>query len=63
MTWFRRAPKSPNDARAALAKSVDDLHGSVQMRLEAQEVAEHLRAIERRNHLAESVLHAFREVR
>jgi hypothetical protein len=69
MTWlsFRRA-KSPtgphgDDARAALTQSIDALLGGVQMRHEARHVAEGLRAVERRNHLAESIRHAFREPR
>lgn len=56
-------PTSPDDARAALAQSVDDLLGGVQMRREARQVGERIRAVERRNHLRETVQHAFRETR
>jgi hypothetical protein len=57
------APAGGDDARAALTKSVDDLLGSVQLRDEARHVAERHAAVVRRNHLAESVRHSFRESR
>jgi hypothetical protein len=67
MTWFpwrsNRPASSHDEARAALTQSVDDLLGGLQLRTEASHVAERLRRVERRNHLAESIREAFREQR
>lgn len=69
MKWlpFRQAKPTAiahaDDARDALKESIDALLGGVQMRHEARHVVEGLRAVERRNHLAESIRHAFREPR
>jgi hypothetical protein len=67
MSWFpRKRPATAPDveaAQAALAKSVDDLLGAVQMRHEARHVADRLRAADRRNHFAESVRLKLREHR
>lgn len=67
MKWFPGLAPKPardgEDARAALTQSVDDLLGGVQLRREARHLADRLREVERRNHLAESIRHAFRESR
>jgi hypothetical protein len=68
MRWLHKRRPAPrddarDDARAALAQSVDDLLGGVLLHREARHVAERLDHVERRNHLAESVRHALRETR
>lgn len=57
----RVPPRSADDARAALTKSVDDLLGAVQVRHAASEVMADLRAVEQRNHIAQAIVGVFRE--
>lgn len=54
-------PTTSADARGALAKSVDDLLGAVQVRHAASEVMADLRAVEHRNHIAQAIVGVFRE--
>lgn len=60
--WRRRrsSPQPSEDARAALAHARKQLVDTERFSARADEVADHLARISRRNHIAESIIQAIR---